>query len=59
VCGSNLFGGGWPESDQSSVRLSTIDEPLESRPKKHIYVRSVASWETLPDDGLERVDGSG
>src|SRR4026207_794584 len=29
VCGSNLFGGGWPESDQSSVRLSTLDEPLE------------------------------
>jgi len=26
---------------------------------KHIYTRSVASWETLPDDGLERVDGSG
>ena len=59
VCGSNLFGGGWPESEQSSVRLSAIDDPLESRPKKHIYVRSVASWETLPDDGLERVDGSG
>lgn len=59
ACGSNLFGGGWPESDQSSVRLSTIDEPLTSRAKKHIYVRSVASWETLPDDGLERVDGSG
>ncbi|HYA09130.1 MAG TPA: GFA family protein, partial [Gaiellaceae bacterium] len=21
VCGSNLFGGGWPESDRASVRL--------------------------------------
>jgi hypothetical protein len=59
VCGSNLFGGGWPESDQASVRLSAIDSPLETRPNKHIYVRSVAAWETLPDDGLERVDGSG
>ena len=57
VCGSNLFGGGWPESDAASVRLSAIDSPLDSRPSKHIYVRSVASWETLPDDGLERVDG--
>jgi hypothetical protein len=59
VCGSNLFGGGWPESDQASVRLSAIDSPLESRPTKHIWVRSVASWETLPDDGLERFDGKG
>jgi hypothetical protein len=58
VCGSNLFGGGWPESAQASVRLSAIDSPLETKPSKHIYVRSVASWETLPDDGLERVDGS-
>jgi hypothetical protein len=59
VCGSNLFGGGWPESDQASVRLSAIDSPLESRPTKHIWVRSVATWETLPDDGLERFDGEG
>jgi hypothetical protein len=59
VCGSNLFGGGWPESDQASVRLSAIDSPLEGRPKKHVYVRSVASWEILPDDGLERLDAGG
>jgi hypothetical protein len=59
VCGSNLFGGGWPESDQASVRLSAIDSPLEGRPKKHLYVRSVASWEILPDDGLERLDAGG
>ena len=59
VCGSNLFGGGWPESDQASVRLSAIDSPLDTQPKKHIYVRSVGAWETLPEDGLERVDGSG
>jgi hypothetical protein len=59
VCGSNLFGGGWPESDQASVRLSAIDDPLPATAAKHIYTRSVASWETLPEDGLERVDGSG
>jgi hypothetical protein len=59
VCGSNLFGGGWPESDQASIRLSAIDDPLPGAPQKHIYTRSVASWETLPEDGLERVDGSG
>ena len=59
ACGTNLFGGGWPESDQASVRLSAIDDPLPGAPAKHIYTRSLASWETLPDDGLERVDGSG
>jgi hypothetical protein len=59
VCGSNLFGGGWPESDQAGVRLSALDDPVPGRPKMHIYTRSVAPWETLPDDGLERVDSSG
>jgi hypothetical protein len=39
--------------------LSAIDSPLDTQPKKHIYVRSVGAWETLPEDGLERVDGSG
>jgi hypothetical protein len=55
-CGSNLFGGGWPDSEQTSVRLSAIDEGLEQRPEAHIYVRSVAAWETLPDDDLPRYD---
>jgi hypothetical protein len=56
VCGSNLFGGGWPASEQASVRLSALDEPFDPAPARHVYVRSVAPWETLPEDGLERVD---
>jgi hypothetical protein len=56
VCGSNLFGGGWPESEHASVRLPSIETPFEGRPRRHIFVRSVAAWETLPDDGLERLD---
>jgi hypothetical protein len=56
VCGSNLFGSGWPESEHTSVRLSAIDSPFEQRPQRHVYVRSVAPWETLPDDGLERYE---
>ena len=56
ACGSNLFGGGWPESEYSSVRLPAIDTPFEGRPDRHIFTRSVASWETLPDDGLLRED---
>jgi hypothetical protein len=55
-CGSNLFGAGWPRSDWTSVRLSALDEPFEATPDRHIYVRSVAPWETLPDDGLPRFE---
>ena len=56
VCGSNLFGGGWPDSEFTSVRLSAIETPFDQRPDAHLYVRSVAPWETLPDDGLERFE---
>ena len=56
LCGSNLFGGGWPESEYASVRLSAIDSPFDRKPDAHIFVRSVAAWETLPDDGVERFD---
>jgi hypothetical protein len=56
VCGSNLFGGGWPEAERISVRLSALDDVYERKPETHIYVRSVAPWETLPDDGAERWD---
>ena len=56
VCGSNLFGGGWPEREYCSVRLPAIDSPFEGRPTQHTFTRSVAHWETLPDDGLARQD---
>ena len=59
ACGSNLFGGGWPESEHASVRLSALDEPFDQRPEAHNFVRSVAPWETLPDDGLPRHDVRG
>ena len=54
VCGSNLFGSGWPDSEMTGVRLSALDEQGDLTPEMHIWVRSVASWETLPDDGLPR-----
>jgi hypothetical protein len=58
VCGSNLFGGGWPDSPSASVRLSALDDPFDERPGSHIFVRSVAPWEQLPDDSLERFETS-
>jgi hypothetical protein len=56
VCGTNLFGGGWPEKELAPVRLPTLDEPFEEPVAMHLFVRSVAPWETLPDDGAERYD---
>jgi hypothetical protein len=56
TCGSNLFGGGWPDSETTSVRASALDDPFDARPSAHVFVRSVAAWETLPDDGLERFE---
>jgi hypothetical protein len=56
ACGSNLFGGGWPESETCSVRAAAIDDAFDARPSAHIFVRSVAAWETLPEDGLDRFE---
>ena len=56
TCGANLFGGGWPESEMASVRLSTLGLNFDRKPEAHTYVRSVAAWEILPDDGLPRYE---
>lgn len=56
ACGSNLFGGGWPDSEIASVRATAIDDPFEARSGAHIFVRSVAAWEMLPDDGFDRFE---
>lgn len=56
ACGSNLFGGGWPATPVAVVRLTTLDSGLDQKPAAHIFVRSVAHWEALPDDGLPRFD---
>ena len=56
VCGSNLFGAGWPESERATVRVTALDTPFDQRADSHIFVRSVAPWETLPDDGAERFE---
>jgi hypothetical protein len=58
VCGSSLFGGEWPDGDEVSVRLGALDDDPGIRPGYHTFVGSKAPWETLPDDGLPRFDGS-
>ena len=56
VCGSNLFGGGWPDTESASVRLASFGLEFDGTPQMHSFVRSVAAWETLPDDGLPRYE---
>ena len=53
-CGSSLFGGHWPEGEEVSVRLGSLDGDPEIRPEYHSFVDSRAPWDELPDDGLER-----
>jgi hypothetical protein len=55
-CGANLFGGGWPDAEFASVRLPTLEDPPRRKPELHLFTRSVASWETLPDDGAPRYE---
>jgi hypothetical protein len=55
-CGANLFGGGWPDSERASVRVTALEEPIGARIGRHIYVRSLAPWESLPDDDAERFE---
>ena len=55
-CGSNLFGGGWPDSEFTSVRISALDSPFDRKPEAHIFVRSIAGWEVAPDDGMPQHD---
>jgi len=56
ACGSNLFGGGWPDSEHCSVRITTIEEPIGDLPGMHLWTRSVSSWELLPDDGFPQFE---
>lgn len=55
-CGTNLFGGGWPDSERCSVRATNFEEPLTAEIGTHLYVRSVAPWESLPEDGAKRFE---
>ena len=57
VCGSSLFGAHWPEGDEISVRLGTLDGDPGIRPQYHSFVDSRAPWDQLPDDGLPRYSG--
>ena len=56
-CGSSLFGAWWPEGEEISIRLGSLDADPGIRPQYHSWVGSRAPWDELPDDGLPRYEG--
>jgi hypothetical protein len=56
-CGSALFSGEPLSDELVAVRLGALDRDPRIRPSFRQYVASAASWEQIPDDGLERHDG--
>jgi hypothetical protein len=52
VCGSSLFGGHWPDGDEVSIRLGSLDGDPVIRPQYHSFVNSRAPWDEVPEDGL-------
>ena len=53
-CGAHLFSRFSPESHSMSIRMSAFDTDPGVRPQWRTFVSYAASWEPIPDDGLER-----
>jgi hypothetical protein len=53
-CGSSLFSRNPEDPSLMSVRLGAFDGDPGIRPQWRQYVAYAASWEPIPDDGLER-----
>jgi len=57
VCGAHL-GSRDPDTKRyGAVRMSAFDSDPGVRPTLRQFVADAASWEPIPDDGLERFDG--
>ena len=57
-CGSHLFSRNPEDPAQMSVRLGAFDGDPGVRPTWRAHLESAASWEPVPDDGLERHQGA-
>jgi hypothetical protein len=57
-CGSHLFSRDQADPRQMSVRMGAFDGDPGVRPSWRQYVDYAASWEPIPDDGLERIEES-
>jgi hypothetical protein len=56
-CGAQLFSRNPDDPTQMSIRMSAFDEDPGVRPSWRAFVANAASWEPIPDDGLERFEG--
>ena len=57
-CGSALWSEAPDDPEVRSIRLGTFDGDPGIRPSYRQFLASAADWEPVPDDGLERFDGS-
>jgi hypothetical protein len=53
-CGAHLFSVNPEDRSQMGIRLSAFDGDPGVRPSYRQFVAYAASWEPIPDDGLER-----
>jgi hypothetical protein len=53
-CGSALFSGDPFSDEQVAIRLGAFDADPGIRPRYRQFLDSAATWETVPDDSLER-----
>ncbi len=49
-CGSPIMSVRDSAPDVLRIRLGTLDTPLEHKPQGHIFVGSMAEWDTIHDD---------
>lgn len=54
ICGSQLASRNPDDATQMSIRMAAFDSDPGVRPSWRTYVAYAASWEPIPDDGLER-----
>jgi hypothetical protein len=53
VCGAHLFSRNPEDPTQMSVRMGAFDGDPGVQPSWRAYTAYAASWEPIPDDGLE------
>ncbi len=53
-CGAHLYSRNPSDPKQIGVRMSAFDSDPGVRPSFRQYLAYAASWEPIPDDGLER-----
>lgn len=57
-CGGQLYSGEPDGDGPVVVRFGALDEDPDIRPRWRQWMSSAAPWEPVPDDGLQRFDGS-